>query len=138
MKKTFRSKIDTWLIVLMAGMCVFILIICGRILQDPFPARWPLVIFLLAVGLAFPLALLFSTRYTITETMLIVRCGFYKWPIQITDITNIEPTNDPLSSPALSLDRLRIDYRPDKSLMVSPKDKNAFLEALRFKISRDA
>jgi hypothetical protein len=138
MKKTFHSKIDTWLIFLTAGIGGFILFISWRILQDPFPARWFLVIFLLIAGLAFPIALLFLTSYTITETMLIVKSGFFKWTIQIEDITNIEPTHDPLSSPALSLDRLRIDYRPGKSLMVSPKDKHGFLEALRYKPSPDA
>ena len=40
---------------------------------------------------------------------------------------NIRPTRNPLSSPALSLDRLRIDYGSGRSIMVSPEDKDKFI-----------
>ena len=49
-------------------------------------------------------------------------------------IREVRPTTNPLSAPALSLDRLRIDYEEGgrvRSLLVSPKDKEGFLQELR-------
>ncbi|WP_171258493.1 PH domain-containing protein, partial [Acinetobacter pittii] len=57
----------------------------------------------------------------------------FRWKININDITRIEPTHNPLSSPALSLDRLKIYYRKDgrvATVMISPKDKESFLNTL--------
>jgi hypothetical protein len=48
----------------------------------------------------------------------------------VLDITAITPTSNPLSSPALSLDRLRIDYGKGRSVMISPRDKQGFLGAM--------
>jgi len=59
-----------------------------------------------------------------------VRSGFFVWRIPLAEITGLESTQDPLSSPALSFDRLRITYGPGKELMISPNDKEAFLQAL--------
>jgi hypothetical protein len=40
-------------------------------------------------------------------------------------------TRSPLSSPALSLDRIRIDYGKGKSVMISPLNKADFLLELQ-------
>ena len=44
-------------------------------------------------------------------------------------IDAVEPARNPLSSPACSLDRLRIEYGA-KRIMISPLDKAGFLRAL--------
>ncbi|HEX7232134.1 MAG TPA: PH domain-containing protein, partial [Candidatus Binatia bacterium] len=49
-----------------------------------------------------------TTRYTITPDMLLVRSGPFAWAIPLREITRIEPTYNPASSPAFSLDRLSI------------------------------
>jgi hypothetical protein len=61
---------------------------------------------------------------------LVVRSGPFKWCIPIADITSITPTSNPLSSPALSLDRLRIEYGRGHLLMISPRDKEQFVRDL--------
>ena len=48
----------------------------------------------------------------------------------VADIIDVTETRNPLSSPALSLDRLRIRYGADKHIMVSPDDKTGFLDAI--------
>ena len=58
---------------------------------------------------------------------LVVRSGLFKWRISINEIWDITPTSDPIASPALSLDRLRITYGKNKSVLISPRDKDAFL-----------
>ena len=48
-----------------------------------------------------------STCYRITATELLVRSAFFRWRIPLVQIVEVFPTHNPLSSPALSLDRLR-------------------------------
>jgi hypothetical protein len=77
---------------------------------------------------------LLATHYTLEPRQLLVRSGPFKWKVPIKDITSITATSNPLSSPALSLDRLRIEYGRGSAIMVSPRNKDQFLrdiEALR-------
>lgn len=76
----------------------------------------------------------FTTYYEITERdQIITKSGPFRFPsIPIREIHSITPTNNPLSSPALSIDRLDIQYGAWESMLISPKDKQAFInECLR-------
>lgn len=74
---------------------------------------------------------LYGTRYTLTEGKLIVQSGPFRWVIELDSITEVFPTRNPLSSPACSLDRLHIRYRPSRQgIMISPQDKAVFLQDL--------
>jgi hypothetical protein len=64
---------------------------------------------------AFPLWILGSTSYTLTSSHLLVRSGPFRWLIPLDSIQSIMPTRDPLSSPALSIDRLRIESVPERA-----------------------
>jgi hypothetical protein len=48
----------------------------------------------------------------------------------VDEIESIRPTHNPLSSPALSLDRLNIELHTGRNILISPKDKSGFLQAL--------
>ena len=53
--------------------------------------------------------------------------------LPLNEIEEITPTHNPLSSPALSLDRLWISYRragKKRAVMISPEDKEGFLKAV--------
>ena len=86
-------------------------------------------------GLVFPM------RYGIAEDVIVVRHGVVRQKVVLRDITEVEPSRSPLSSPALSLDRLNIKFGEGffKSVMVSPKDKSGFLDELatKAKLRRD-
>ena len=56
--------------------------------------------------------------------------GPFRWRVPIDAITAITPTRSALSSPALSLDRLRIEYG-ERAILVSPIYKEGFVRALR-------
>ena len=60
----------------------------------------------------------------------IVRSGPVRRRLAIADIVAITPTRNPLSAPALSLDRLRIDVRRGGYVLISPADRDAFLADL--------
>ncbi|MNG32447.1 hypothetical protein D3C84_1184630 [compost metagenome] len=61
-----------------------------------------------------------------------IKCGFFKSQnIGIKTILKISETYNPLSSPAGSIDRLEIVYNKFDSILISPKDKKAFIEDLK-------
>jgi membrane protein YdbS with pleckstrin-like domain len=127
--ETYRSKVDTWLLWVLWSTPAVVLVAAGS-------AAWsgalPIPVALLVVASAslLPWWLIRSTRYELSETTLRVRSGPWRWDIPITDIRAIVPTRSPLSSPALSLERLRIEYGTGRSLMISPVDPERFLRAL--------
>jgi hypothetical protein len=50
--------------------------------------------------------------------------------IEISTIRKIYRTNNPLSSPALSLDRIAIVYNKFDEILISPKERNEFINEL--------
>jgi hypothetical protein len=72
--------------------------------------------------------LFFTTYYTVEGNTLSVKSSvLINIKIDITTIRKITETNNPLSSPALSLDRLWIDYGKNGAVMISPEDKEGFI-----------
>ncbi len=88
---------------------------------------WPgLGIILLVAG--FIVYLFRTTYYLIEGTSLIVKSGFLvNTTIPIDKVYKIVETNNPLSSPATSLDRLAIYYHERDWIMISPTDKEEFI-----------
>ena len=73
-----------------------------------------------------------GTKYIIDDKSLLVKAGFsINQTIPIQEIKCITRTNSILSSPALSLDRIQLFYGKSKSVTISPKDKNAFVNHLQ-------
>jgi len=104
-------------------------LIAVMITETPWPVRIATAVVALLV-----LALLFSiftrTHYTIAHGELRVVSGPFRRTIPLSEITGIEPTRNPLSSPALSLDRLKVSYGDGKYVLISPADKTGFLSSL--------
>lgn len=67
--------------------------------------------------------------YTLAADHLLVRSGLIRQRIPYRAIDDIAPSRNPLSAPALSLDRVRIAAGNDSTL-VSPKDKAGFIKEL--------
>ena len=130
MPRIYRSKIDGFVKLAAFGL-VAALVLAVRTQQlHPATGSWPLIAFVGALSLGLVLWTVLGTYYTIDDARLRVRSGPFSWVIDLKDIESVTPTRSPLSSPALSLDRLRIDYGGGHSLMVSPGDKEAFVKDL--------
>ena len=126
-----RSKIDLWLLGAIVLVPVLILeFIAGDsgVNQYRVDLLTLLIVIIVLGGIG---GLYATTYYTITSDMLLVRSGPFAWVIPLREITRIEPTRNPASSPAFSLDRLSIYYGLGNRLMISPTDKENFLATLR-------
>jgi len=130
MSKVYRSKVDTRFGIILGGMPIALLFVAWKLIQAPIPGRWIIAIPVLLLGVCLPISILVSTTYRITDGSLGISCGFFKWKIPLQDISRIEPTTDPISSPALSLNRIRIEYGQAKSVLISPFNKEEFLRDL--------
>lgn len=135
--KRFPSKIDAWLVVLLViaiGGVVAGFVVAVMENEDPVATMFMGAAMLLVVMLI--VSLLLRTYYSVEGDTLRIVSGPFSWRVPIAEIESLEPTRNPLSSPALSLDRLRIRYSGGKSIMISPADQQRFAKALGVEISK--
>ena len=134
--KQFPSKIDRWLILVFAAAMLLQFVALVVVLlreNDPWSA---MIIAVATLAVVMFVGSMFRfTYYSVEGSLLRIVCGPFRWRVPIDEITSVTPTRNPLSSPALSLDRLRITYGPkDRKIMVSPADKAGFVRALGMEI----
>mgnify|MGYP002786271448 FL=1 len=79
----------------------------------------------------FILLLTLKLEYRITEKELQIKCLFlYNLKIPIENIREVRPSRDLSSSPALSLNRLRIRYNKFDDILISPQNQDQFIAEL--------
>jgi hypothetical protein len=127
----FRSKIDWWLILLLVVPAI-LPVATELTKHGVVPAaasRWmPTIVLALLAAIFFPV------RYVIEGTTVSIQCGLIGWgyrAFSVSDVQGVRPTHKPLSSPALSLDRLEIDLGFRGAILISPRDKAGFLTAMQ-------
>lgn len=126
MKKIYKSKIGLELvipIVLILGTILFLTLI-----KEP---SWIGIVILLPLILLL-VHIFLTTNYTIESNELVIKSGFlFNRTIDIKAIKKITETNNPISSPATSLDRLEITYGKPGSIIISPKQKTEFIQHIK-------
>jgi hypothetical protein len=127
-----HAKVDWWVPVLF-GAGFLLQIVVGAMLIGA--GLFPFVLIPVGAGVLMGLLLWTSsrTRYEVTSSDLIIRFGPFRTTLPAASIVAIFPTRNPVSAPAPSLDRLRIDYRKNGELrftLISPRDKEAFVRDL--------
>ncbi|MFL6260908.1 MAG: PH domain-containing protein [Thermoanaerobaculia bacterium] len=127
----FPSKVDWWIATFMLLPAGASVVVMGSALlsNPPIPAIF-LVVGIEALILGIIVGTLISTRYEVTGREVIARSGLFQWRVAIDEIDSIRPSRSLIKSPALSLDRLEIRYGNRRRLLVSPKDREGFLEAV--------
>ena len=125
MKKVFPSKIDTALPIL------FVVTSIPAVAVGIKEKEW-VVFAIMLISFVFVLYLLYDTNYTITPGNLKLHSGFIvNKNIPIEQINSIKKTNSVLSAPASSLtDRIKVCYGKSKSVIISPKEKQLFVDEL--------
>ncbi len=125
----FRSAVDRWLaVVLVAGPAVGVLL---PLFAAYGHAEWPWPSFISAVvfGAIYGL-FLFPLWYELGEDAVIIRFGRFRSRVRYAELRAVRPTGNPISSPALSLDRLHLDAGSALGPNISPRERDAFLDAL--------
>lgn len=122
----FPSKRDLWLTLLTWG-------ILGLAMVPAVTAPDRIGLYILIPTALFVGWILLRTGYTVEGQDLKVVSGPFRYTVPIRDIRKMRRTRNPLSSPALSLDRVEISFGEGKKIMVSPADREGFVRALRAK-----
>lgn len=129
--KRFRSKVDSWILALMIVAIVFQVVAVGAAAMQAGDPLATTGLLLLVIGVSGLLIwLLVGTHYTVERGYIRIASGPFRWKVPIDDITSVNATRNPLSSPALSLDRIMIHYGKRRRIMISPADREGFLEAI--------
>ncbi len=129
--KRFRSKVDTWILVLMVIAIVFQVVAVGRAAMQAGDPLATTGLIMLVIGVSGLLVwLLVGTHYTVERGYVRIVSGPFRWKVAIDDIQSVTRTRNPLSSPALSLDRIMIRYGDRGRVMISPADRDGFLRAI--------
>lgn len=125
----FESKRDLWLVLILwiSALCM----IFGAIVVWVATPGVFAVLFTAVMGGSIWLVLstVYSTYYEVGREEIDIRSSLFRWKVRLSEIKEIRPSNDPLSSPAVSLDRLAIRHGV-KTIMVSPLRREEFLDAV--------
>lgn len=122
----FQTKRDIWLGGIFGAISV--LLIWG-IIDSILYIDWVTII-LLPPTLLFILLIWFRMYYKIKNKTLIIIYGPFSKKIDINQITTIRHSKSILSAPALSLERLEINTNKFDTILISPKEKELFMETL--------
>jgi hypothetical protein len=128
----YKSKIDWWIAMLLVLPPVTVALLLGSSL---FKGRWDEVAISVGALLwvtAIYAGLIFPMRYRICDDTLLVQSGLCRRAVKLAEITEVRPTRNPASSPALSLDRLLIRFGPGffQVIIISPTPREEFLSDL--------
>jgi len=128
------SKIDIWIaLLLVAGP--LILINLGIYLHKTGEEQNSLIC--ISAGMLIGVVtwiLAFPCQYTLEDKSLLAQSGILKWRIPYAEIQTVELSNSILSGPALSLQRIEVQYDRGR-ILISPNERDLFLKELRKKVS---
>jgi len=130
MTKKYSSKVSYGLLTI-----VFIVFFSPPILnliKSGISLNLTLISLFLIIIFGFIIHMFFKTEYTVEGKKLKIKCGFFTYkPIEIDEIKEITKSNNIISSPAASFDRIEIKYGKFEEIIISPKDKFEFAKYLK-------
>lgn len=133
--KVYRTAIDWWLgLLLVACEVLFLYLVIEPIIRRG-TVEWSMV--LLTVGMSILILPLFGIKYVLySEHMLISMSLYGKARVRYADIVEVKKTNNPMSSAAMSLRRIQIDYVENdvhRMVLISPVNRKTFIEEIEQK-----
>ena len=117
--KIYRSKIDWWLMLIVYGAFVYPIV-------DGIRMKHYELSFIFAGIVGLISFLFYTTRYKIEGENVVI----WRTKIHIHSIRKVYKTRNPLSSPALSLDRIAIVYNKFDEVLISPVERDDFIQEL--------
>lgn len=126
----FRSAVDPWFYSLVFSLPVVLFSAALSNLSVGNATATALTITALAIVSIIPAWLLLSTYYRVDSAILRIQAGPFSWCVPLEQIRSVTASRTWISSPALSINRLKIDYGKQRFILVSPKNRTAFIEAI--------
>ncbi len=127
-KMRYYSKRDWWIGVILWVPLLFWLVASLTSTESDGEAMIAFVVMVAVIGLTA--WIWFSTYYILEDDYLYVRCGPMVERIKYGNIKSMKETRSPLSSAALSLDRIEIRHSKFGITLISPLEKEKFIEEL--------
>lgn len=126
----FTSRKDIWM-----GIVIWVLIFAfiWVFYQSVFVQLDILGIIVMVVMIYLLGTIWFNTRYKIENKTLKISYGPIKKSIGIQEIKSIRNTTNPFVAPSLSVHRIEINYGEYKTIQISPKDIQIFVNELQKK-----
>lgn len=140
MARVYQSRIDWWLAFSVGAGVIISLTALVSLLLSPVAGRWLMIALLAVLGVILPVWVFSATYYTLSDDFLDVRSGPFRWKIPVSSIVSVTSSRNPLSSPALSLNRLEVMDARGRKVLISPREMDAFqrdLEARRSGLKND-
>lgn len=123
MQRTFKSKIGWWYYAALM-YCI------GYLVFAIWYKNGAAIVIMFIVNMAL-IQFMLKTEYIVADGMLFLKCWILPIrQIPITKIKAVKETHNPLSSYALSLNRLKIEYEKSCTL-ISPENKKDFINELK-------
>lgn len=134
----FKSKVDIWLAVVLLGAAFLPGLVIGvAFLLGAIGSTEALVI---AGALCVPSLLIlwifFGTFYFVGDDQLVVRSGPVRVNVPFDSIRSIGLTRSVAAAPALSAERVVIVFGDYKRLLLSPDNRQAFIDAIKARAPR--
>lgn len=136
--KTYRTAIDWWLGLLLGGCEAYTIFLAVEPIIRNSKINWAMM--LIAIGMSILILPLFGIKYVLYSEHLLISMSWYgKVRVRYEDIVEVKKTNNPLSSAAMSLRRIQIDYIENgvhRMILISPVKRKTFIEELEQKRSK--
>lgn len=100
MAKIFKSKIDSWILVMLIALVVVdfgVIISIAAHPEDPLATTVTILVCIAAMALIS--SLLARTYYSVNKNVLRIVSGPFQWTVALDQITSVSPSRNPLSSP---------------------------------------
>lgn len=121
----FKSKIDLSIVIPLS------ILFGGILIRSVYDRIW-ILFAIMFFTIAFIVHMYLTTFYSIENEKLIIKCGFLiNVSVDIQNIKRVSESHNIMSSPALSFNRLEILYNKFDAILISPKDKKRFIEAIQ-------
>lgn len=134
----YRTAVDWWLGVLLGGCEVYMIYLAVEPIVRKGEIDWAMLF--IAAGISIIIVPLFAIKYVMYSEHMLVSMSFYgKVRIRYEDIVEVKETYNPLSSAAMSLHRIQIDYVENgvhRMVLISPVRRKTFLKELDEKRSK--
>ena len=130
----YPSEIDLWIIILLltpplmtVGLAIYFLLE-----GNPRDAGIMLAttVFVTAVSALFTL----PCRYILDEDRLSIRCGIFRFKLNLAEIERIEKSRSWMSGPALSLKRVLV-VSNGRAYLISPMNRDDFIQDLEHAVA---